>query len=160
LGQPPFMYREVVDESSKAKATEKYARSSLREDSARYYLDKLETSLREHKAYLESDLTLRTLASMIKLSPHHLSQILNEQLGKSFYDYINEHRIAHAMTLLADKSNAAMSVLNIAFASGYNNKVSFYTAFKKTVGMTPTRYREAAGAAQPIDTAGSTRLNQ
>jgi AraC-like DNA-binding protein len=82
------------------------------------------------------------LAAKIKLRPHHLSQILNEQLRKSFYDYINEHRVAHAKQLLATDAYASMSILDIAFASGYKNKVSFYTAFKRFVGMTATRYRE------------------
>jgi AraC-like DNA-binding protein len=79
---------------------------------------------------------------MLKLRPHHLSQILNEQLGKSFYDFINEHRVAHAKELLTANADAAMTILDIAFASGYANKASFYNAFKRFVGMTPTRYRE------------------
>jgi AraC-like DNA-binding protein len=158
LGQPPFMYRETAqadDSPAKdAKAPdsppaaeeieqqEKYARSGLRDDSARYYVAKLHTLMRDQKAFLDCDLTLRTLAAKIKLRPHHLSQILNEQLRKSFYDYINEHRVAHAKQLLATDAYASMSILDIAFASGYKNKVSFYTAFKRFVGMTATRYRE------------------
>jgi AraC-like DNA-binding protein len=96
--------------------------------------------------FLDCDLTLRTLAGMLKLRPHHLSQILNEQLGKSFYDFINEHRVVHAKGLLTANADTAMSILDIAFASGYNNKVSFYNAFRRFVGMTPTRYREEKNA--------------
>jgi AraC-like DNA-binding protein len=162
LGQPPFMYKETLHvdeapvpsgdasgspfEAEEKEQIEKYARSGLRDDSARYYVGKLHALMRNDKTYLDCDLTLRTLANMLKLRPHHLSQILNEQLGKSFYDYVNEHRITHAKELLADKANVAMSILDIAFASGYNNKVSFYNAFKRFVGMTPTRYREQQAA--------------
>jgi AraC-like DNA-binding protein len=102
--------------------------------------------MRDQKAFLDCDLTLRTLAGLLKLRPHHLSQILNEQLGKSFYDFINEHRVAHAKELLAANADAAIPILDIAFASGYNNKVSFYNAFKRFVGVTPTRYREEKNA--------------
>jgi AraC-like DNA-binding protein len=158
LGQPPYMYKATVHveelpaqsaeapiplfECEEKEQIEKYARSGLRDDSARYYVDKLQALMRDQKAFLDCDLTLRTLAGMLKLRPHHLSQILNEQLGKSFYDFINEHRVAHAKELLTANADAAMTILDIAFASGYANKASFYNAFKRFVGMTPTRYRE------------------
>jgi AraC-like DNA-binding protein len=162
LGQPPFMYKATVqaDEvlvlrtkeidpllaAEESEQVEKYARSGLRDDSAQYYVEKLRALMRDQKTYLDCNLTLRTLASLLKLRPHLLSQILNEQLGKSFFDYINEHRVAYAKELLTANASAAMSVLDVAFASGYNNKVSFYNAFKRYVGMTPTRYREEKSA--------------
>jgi AraC-like DNA-binding protein len=158
LGQPPFMYRENAEaEDSPAnnamlpdtfpvaeetEQREKYARSGLRDDSARYYVAKLHALMRDQKVYLDCDLTLRTLAAKVNLRPHHLSQILNEQLRNSFYDYINEHRVAHAKQLLTADTRAAMSILDVAFASGYKNKVSFYSAFKRFVGTTPTQYRD------------------
>jgi AraC-like DNA-binding protein len=162
LGQPPFMYKATLqaNEAPAPRAeqlgapiapeenepVEKYARSGLRDDSAQYYVEKLHTLMRERKAYLDCNLTLRGLATMLNLRPHHLSQILNEQLGKSFYDYINEFRVSYAKELMTASVNPEMSVLDIAFASGYNNKVSFYNAFKRYVGMTPTRYREEKSA--------------
>jgi AraC-like DNA-binding protein len=162
LGQPPYMYKATAHaeelpaqsaevpippfESEEKEQIEKYARSGLRDDSARYYVDKLHALMRDQRVFLDCDLTLRTLAGMLKLRPHHLSQILNEQLGKSFYDFINEHRVVHAKGLLTANADTAMSILDIAFASGYNNKVSFYNAFRRFVGMTPTRYREEKNA--------------
>jgi AraC-like DNA-binding protein len=124
LGQPPFMYKAAMpaeevsvprtEETDPSPATEdskpfeKYARSGLRDDSAQYYVEKLHTLMRERQAYLDCGLTLRTLAASLNLRPHHLSQILNEQLGKSFYDYINELRVACAKERLTDKSRAAL----------------------------------------------------
>jgi YesN/AraC family two-component response regulator len=161
LGQPPFMYKanlhteevqvprsEELDllKAEENEQVEKYARSGLRDDSAQYYVEKLSALMRDQKTYLDCNLTLRTLANLLKLRPHLLSQILNEQLDKSFYDYINEHRVTYAKELLTANAGAAMSVLDVAFASGYNNKVSFYNAFKRYVGITPTRYREEMSA--------------
>jgi AraC-like DNA-binding protein len=161
LGQPAFMYKATLQTeevqlrhaeelglltTEENEQVEKYARSGLRDDSAQYYVEKLSALMRDQKTYLDCNLTLRTLANLLKLRPHLLSQILNEQLGKSFYDYINEHRVTYAKELLTANAGAAMSVLDVAFASGYNNKVSFYNAFKRYVGITPTRYREEMSA--------------
>jgi AraC-like DNA-binding protein len=166
LGYPAYIYKETLPvepdggeapvepastvssepEPVKSELGEKYARSSLSEDSAKYYVGKLQALMLGKQVYLECELTLRSLAGRLNLSQHHLSQILNDQLGKTFYDYINELRIAHAKRLLGDPSRTSTSILDIAFASGYNNKVSFYNAFKRYVGVTPTRFREMQSA--------------
>jgi AraC-like DNA-binding protein len=171
LGQPAFMYRETfqadgtstndpvlpdpVPATVEDQQQEKYARSGLQEDSARYYVSKLQALMRDQKAFLDCDLTLRTLAAQVNLRPHHLSQILNELLRKTFFDYINEHRVAYAKELLTADANAAMSILDIAFASGYKNKVSFYNAFKRFVGVTPTQYREEQSKKALVRTSAS-----
>jgi AraC-like DNA-binding protein len=117
----------------------KYTRSGLRDDSAQYYLDKLNQLMASERYYLESDLSLQALADRVRMSPHHLSQMLNDKLGKTFYDYINEQRVSHAKRLLLDQP--AASITDIAFDSGFNSKNSFYNAFKRHGGMSPSGYR-------------------
>src|SRR5688572_16677270 len=76
-----------------APANGKYSRSGLRDDSAQYYLDKLNSLMATERHYLESDLSLQSLAEHLKMSPHHLSQVLNDKLKMNFYDYINNQRV-------------------------------------------------------------------
>jgi len=118
--------------------TEKYSRSRLRDDSSRYYLSKLTTLMATERAFLESDLSLQSLAGRVNLSPHHLSQILNEKLHKSFYDYINEQRVEHARQLLKESQ---ATIIGVAFNSGFNSKNSFYNAFRRHCGMSPSEFR-------------------
>jgi AraC-like DNA-binding protein len=118
----------------------KYEKSSLRMDSAAYYGDKLKRLMEEERYFLDNAVSPRTLAKKINVSGHHLSQILNEQFQKTFYDFINEQRVEFAKGLLLRDKNTP--VLDIAFESGFNNKVTFYNAFKRYVGMTPTEYRK------------------
>lgn len=94
--------------------------------------------------YLESDLSLQSLADQVNISPHHLSQILNEKLNKSFYDYVNEQRVEYARQLLLREPHRP--IVEIAFQSGYNNKNSFYNAFKRHAGTTPSDYRRSGGS--------------
>ena len=56
----------------------------------------------------------------------------------SFYDYVNRQRIEHAKHLLKESQS---SVIDVACASGYGNKTSFYNAFKQNTGTTPVQYR-------------------
>jgi AraC-like DNA-binding protein len=119
----------------------KYHRSGLRDHTARYYQSKLARLMESERYYLESDLSLQSLADRIGISPHHLSQVLNDRLQKNFYDYINEQRIDHAKKqLLHDPLRA---ITDIAFDSGYNSKNSFYNAFRRHTGMTPSEYRRS-----------------
>jgi AraC-like DNA-binding protein len=122
----------------------KYHRSGLGDHTAQYYLDKLNRLMATEQYFLESDLSLQSLADRVKISPHHLSQILNEKLGKSFYDYINEQRVEYARQLLLREPRR--SIIDIALQSGYNNKNSFYNAFRRHTGTTPSDYRRSNGS--------------
>ncbi|MFK7982871.1 MAG: AraC family transcriptional regulator, partial [Saprospiraceae bacterium] len=57
----------------------KYQKSTLSEAQMKGILLKLTTEMEQQQPYLNSKLTLKKLAERIKVSPHHLSQILNEQ---------------------------------------------------------------------------------
>ena len=109
------------------------------DDSARYYLDKLSRLMATERCYLEGDLSLKSLADRVKISPHHLSQLLNDKLHKNFYDYVNEQRVEHAKRSLS--KDPQRSITEIAFGSGYNSKNSFYNAFKRHTGTMPSDFR-------------------
>ena len=126
---------------------EKYSRSRLRDDSAQYYLGKLEALMTAESLFLEGELSLKSLAERVKLSPHHLSQVLNEKLNKSFYDYVNEQRVNHARQLLLKEPPA--TITDIAFNSGFNSKNSFYNAFKRHSGMSPSEFRRQMNPSPP-----------
>ncbi len=147
LGQSRFPFSEFVleTESPTEAEADRYAHSSLREDSARHYLAKLEALMREERAYRDGELSLRRLAERLRMSPHHLSQLLNEQLQQRFYDYINTWRIDDAKQQLVEEPEK--TITDIAFAVGYNNKASFYNAFKRQLGLTPSQYRQRSIAA-------------
>ena len=127
----------------------KYRRSALRADSAQYYLNKLSRVMAAERAYLDADLSLKSLADRVKISPHHLSQILNDKLHKTFYDYINEQRVEYAKQALC--SEPPRSITEIAFESGYNSKNSFYNAFRRHTGMMPSEYRRRHRSSGPVE---------
>jgi len=119
----------------------KYEKSSLKPEQAQTYLQLLEHFVAEKKPYLNNELRLFDLAEMVGIPPHHLSQVINEQLQTSFFDYINRSRIDEAKRLI--KSHPDSSLLEIAFKAGFNNKTSFTNAFKKFSGQTPLEFRRS-----------------
>ncbi|WP_394390800.1 helix-turn-helix domain-containing protein [Shewanella woodyi] len=80
------------------------------------------------------------LASQLKLSTHHLSQIINQQTQGNYFDLINQYRIKDAQHLLI---NTNMSIIDIAYEVGYNSKSSFYTEFKRRTQMTPNQFKKS-----------------
>jgi AraC-like DNA-binding protein len=124
-------------------APAKYRNSGLTPEAGRSLLQSLEELMVIEKCYQDPDITLEKLAGMLNASKHHVSQTINERLGVSFFEYINQLRIEEAKNLLVETSRDEMHVIQVAYAVGFNNKVSFNAAFKKSTGMTPTAYRRS-----------------
>ena len=101
----------------------------------------LENLMDAQKPYLDSELNLIRLAEMLSVSTHHLSYVINTGFGKNFFQYVNEFRVDHAKKLLKE-SNSKLSILGIAYESGFNSKTSFNTTFKKLTGQTPSEFRK------------------
>lgn len=117
----------------------KYQRSALDKTKSNQIAAKIESAMHKDKLYLDASLSLQKLAKHINTSPNYISQTLNETLGVSFFDLINQYRIEDAKRGLAFTKE---TVLDIAMNVGFNAKSSFYTAFKKETQQTPSQYRK------------------
>jgi len=100
--------------------------------------------MEKEKAYLNPDLTLEELATRANTQPKKLSQVINELLGKNYYDYVNSYRINAAAHLLATSTDPKLTVLEVLYQVGFNSKSSFNTLFREKMGVTPSDYRKAA----------------
>jgi AraC-like DNA-binding protein len=81
------------------------------------------------------------MSQSLGLPRNKVSDILNIGLGGNFYYVINSYRIEAFKHLVILPENTKKSVLELAFACGFNSKAAFYRAFKTLEGMTPTQYR-------------------
>lgn len=106
-------------------------------------LETIKAYVESEQPYLNPALTLRLLADQVAIHPNQLSWLINEHIGKNFNEFINQKRIAHFKKLVVDPSNAHISLLGLAYESGFNSKTVFNTAFKKEVGMTPKAYQKS-----------------
>lgn len=101
----------------------------------------LENYMKEEQPYLDSELSLSSLAQSIDTSPRTLSFVINHILDCPFSEYINSYRIKYAMELLENISDNQLSIKEIMYDVGFNSRSVFNTIFKKKTGLTPSQYR-------------------
>lgn len=94
--------------------------------------------LEESKDYLNPEYSLTDLSKSINTFPTKVSQVINQELNKSFSDLINSYRIETAKKLLVEEKH--LSVEGIALNSGFKSRATFYRVFKKDTGLTPLEF--------------------
>ena len=95
--------------------------------------------MKEEHLFKDMELNLKTVADLLAITPHQLSQFLNEHINLDFRNFINRFRVEEAQRLLRADPNK--SILAICFEVGFNSKSTFNTVFKKLSGMTPREFR-------------------
>ena len=129
----------------------KYLKSGLKEEEAQAYAEALVHYVDTEKPYLRSRLSIPDLAQALDVPMHHLSQVINEQLNQTFYDFINRHRVDEFKKRIADPRYKNYKVISIALDCGFNSKSSFNRIFKKFEQCTPTEYMNRLSRVVPTD---------
>jgi len=133
--------REVLGEGSQFENSKKKYQKSLFDNSLlKKYKIQLDRLMLEEEPYLDPTLTIRALAEMMQIPSNHVSQLLNEGYGKNFSDFVNTYRLETFKAKVADPSQRHLTILALAYDSGFNSKTVFNTFFKKTMGTTPRAY--------------------
>ena len=95
------------------------------------------------KPYLNPDLNLSDLADSLQLNRAQLSQIINSEFHKNFNDFINEYRVNTFKEKLKNGEHQNLSLLGVAYDSGFNSKATFNRVFKKFTLSSPTEYLQS-----------------
>lgn len=103
---------------------------------------RIQKLLEDEEVYVNTDLTVSSLASKLKCPPYMVSRAINQYFNKSFSELVMEYRIKRAERLLSEDSQKSLTVEAIAFESGFNTLSAFYKSFKKINGVTPSQYRD------------------
>ncbi len=119
----------------------KYEKSALDSVRAARIAGKLHTAMERDHLYRDPNLSLMALSQSIGVSTNYVSQTLNEHLGQSFFDFVNNWRVETAKPMIR---SGKQPVTLIAYEVGFNSRSSFYTAFKRNTGQTPSRYGATA----------------
>jgi ABC-type antimicrobial peptide transport system permease subunit/AraC-like DNA-binding protein len=101
----------------------------------------LKQALKANRYYQDPELNLRSLAAKLDLHPNELSRIINTVLKKSFTDLINEYRVAEVTRKMQHPAYNHLTLLGIAFESGFNSKTTFNRTFKQLTGKSPAEYK-------------------
>lgn len=121
----------------------KYKKSSLDKAEKNIILNDIVSQMENDKYFLKSTASLSGLAKSIHVSPHHVSQVINENLGQSFFELMATYRVQEAKEILKTELGKKLTIEEVAERVGYNSKSAFNTAFKKITSETPSHYRNS-----------------
>ncbi|MCZ8197882.1 MAG: AraC family transcriptional regulator [Flavobacterium sp.] len=105
--------------------------------------EKLLVVMQNDKPFLNSELSLFSLASTLKISAHALSFIINECSGENFNQFVNGYRIEEAKKLIVNPKMNHLNIMGIGYEVGFNSKSTFITTFKKITNQTPSEYKKS-----------------
>lgn len=111
---------------------------------------KFEEFVKIEKNYLDSNLSLESVADSLGLNKTYLSRIINAELNKSFTDYVNELRVEEAKIYLENPDFQKYTLVSIGLEAGFNSKSTFNSTFKRLTGQTPSEYKSGLYEKCPV----------
>jgi AraC-like DNA-binding protein len=129
-----------------ATAAPRYERSGLSDAEAVLLRESLLRLMDRDQPWKESELTLPDLASRLNSTPHKLSEVLNAQMGQTFYDFVNGYRVREVQRRIKAGDTRSLKMLALAMDAGFASKSAFNEVFKKHTSQTPSAFRQAVGA--------------
>ncbi len=119
-----------------------FRKPKLNKSELEFFSNEVLDFLEKSEDSMNSSLTGTQLVSPLRTFTHKLFKIFSVSLQQSFNEVIATYRIAEAKKLLADPKNQELKILAIAYESGFANKATFISYFKRFTGLTPQQYRE------------------
>ncbi|MEX2370745.1 MAG: AraC family transcriptional regulator [Bacteroidales bacterium] len=141
----PGIFEEIVhrkDHKNQVEKTKgnKYKRSGLKNRDIEGIKAGILEYMEQEKPYLDRELTISDVALDLHIPRHFITEVINNHMGKNFYYLINEYRVEEFKLRLTDPKYKNLTILAIAYDSGFNSKSAFNTVFKDLTGTTPSLY--------------------
>jgi AraC-like DNA-binding protein len=127
--------------------SEKYEKTRLKESDIPGLKKKLLDYMENEKPYFNKNLSIGELSEQIDVPTYQLSQLINDQLDKSFFEFVNSYRVEEVKQRFFDPKFSNLTLLGIAMECGFNSKASFNRIFKQLTNQTPTEYIRTKKAA-------------
>ncbi|MGN7889852.1 helix-turn-helix domain-containing protein [Dyadobacter endophyticus] len=143
IAEPGKQHPDTVSESEQSVSQKK---KTISDEKIALFHQRLLAIMETERPYMDSEITLPKLARMIFLNTYQTSYLINSGFNENFYNFINRYRLENCKKMLAGSEFDHLSILDIAFESGFNSKTSFNTAFKRYTGCSPREFRERSRA--------------
>jgi AraC family transcriptional regulator len=88
--------------------------------------------------YLNRDLSLAELASVVNISPTYFASLFKQTMGISPHQYVIRQRVEQAKLML---SKTDLAIADIALQVGFSSQSHLTQQFKRLTGMTPKQIR-------------------
>lgn len=122
----------------------RYQHSGLSEAESKRIKQRLLALMDRDRPWANSALTLADLAALISTTPHKLSEVLNAEIGETFYDFVNGYRVRDVQRRITAGEAETRKILALAMDAGFASKSTFNVVFRKHTSQTPSEYRGSA----------------
>ncbi|WP_162339411.1 helix-turn-helix domain-containing protein [Cyclobacterium salsum] len=96
--------------------------------------------LEDEKVFLEGKLDLAQFSKILGIQKNQVSHVINDEFGKRFSELVNQYRIKHAVQLIQEGYLDDYTLAALAEQAGFNSRITFFNAFKKEMGISPSEY--------------------
>nr|WP_299071052.1 helix-turn-helix domain-containing protein [uncultured Allomuricauda sp.] len=104
-------------------------------------IDQLHNAMVNENLFRNPELSLTGLSKFVSVSERTISEVLNGNLNKNFYQFVNEYRVKDVQEKLKNPRNSHLKILSLAFDAGFNSKATFNRLFKAYTGLTPKEFK-------------------
>lgn len=125
--------------------TENSTNNSLSDAEKTQLIQRLETYMQTEQPFLHPKIRMPELAKSLDIPRHIFSNLINEHYEMNFFHFINEYRVEHAKTLLADPQHQQYTLETIGQLSGFNSRSTFNRIFKNVTGKSPKEFQQEQG---------------
>ena len=136
IGAVAFLRPEIELPAELSPALKRSASTELRQKGVW-----LKRAMEDKRYYQDPELSLSSLAEKLEIHTHELSRIINIALKKNFSDFVNDFRVRDVARKMQDPAYDHITLLGIAFESGFNSKSTFNRIFKQVTGKSPVEYK-------------------
>lgn len=106
----------------------------------------IDSKILKGKYYLDPSMTLQKLSTLLGTNRQYLSNFINREKQKTFYEYINDFRLEEAKNILDNwDGKKAHSIEDVASLSGFNSYSTFLRSFVKKYDISPSKYLKQKG---------------
>lgn len=127
----------------------KYSHSNLTDEQRQTLSYRIRDILEAPDIICQQDFTLAKLAKLTDSNTTYVSQVINENYKAAFSIVLGNFRIKEACRRISDTEHYGnLTIDAIATSVGFKSRTSFFNAFKRETGLTPSEYQKLAAAEQ------------
>nr|WP_170857167.1 helix-turn-helix transcriptional regulator [Algoriphagus locisalis] len=94
----------------------------------------------EEGEYLNKDVSITAICKKIGCNPREFPKLLKDECGIGINRLINQYRIRHAIDMIENGYLKRLTVESLAEEVGFRSRNTFYLAFKKETGLSPSAF--------------------
>lgn len=112
---------------------------SLSEERRQTYCALLEEHMQQ-QPFRRKGYGIKDLAAETNIPPHHVSALINQEYRMNFNDFLNRYRVEYIKARMVQVDWRHLTLEGLALEAGFSNRTTFFRAFVKLTGCTPTEY--------------------